>query len=157
MGWPQPSQTIFMSQHSHLITQNAQTAPRIARPRGRLPIVDEVTGTGGGAQGRESREQIVARIAAEQEGLDPNPEYTRTARRRVWILGLIMVPISLIIGWAIGTPLGWSPFLWIATGLGISLGVFYVAYVILAERDDGRIQRELDEARGQRGDGAPGA
>ena len=157
MGWPQPSQTIFMSQHSHLITQNAQTAPRIARPRGRLPLVDEETGTGVGAQGRESREQIVARIAAEQEGLHPNPEYTRTARRRVWILGLIMVPISLIIGWAIGTPLGWSPFLWIATGLGISLGVFYVAYVILAERDDGRIQRELDEARGQRGDGAPGA
>ncbi len=119
--------------------------------------MDEVTGTGGGAQGRESREQIVARIAAEQEGLHPNPEYTRTARRRVWILGLIMVPISLIIGWAIGTPLGWSPFLWIATGLGISLGVFYVAYVILAERDDGRIQRELDEARGQRVDGTPEA
>ena len=53
----------------------------------------------------------------------------------------------LLIGWAIGAPLGWSPFLWIATGLGISLGVFYIAYVILAERDDGRIQRELDEAR----------
>lgn len=120
--------------------------------------MDKVTGTGGAggatgnaadaaARSRESRDEIVARIAAEQEGLHPTPEYTRTARRRVWILGLIMVPISLLIGWAIGAPLGWSPFLWIATGLGISLGVFYIAYVILAERDDGRIQRELDEAR----------
>lgn len=116
-----------------------------------MGAVDEVTGTGSGqgsaARSRESRDEIVARIAAEQQGLHPNPEYTRTARRRVWILGLIMVPISLLIGWAIGAPLGWSPFLWIATGLGISLGVFYIAYVILAERDDGRIQRELDEAR----------
>jgi hypothetical protein len=116
-----------------------------------MTAVDEVTGTGGAGdsapRSRESRDEIVARIAAEQEGLHPNPEYTRTARRRVWVLGLIMVPISLLIGWAIGAPLGWSPFLWIATGLGISLGVFYIAYVILAERDDGRIQRELDEAR----------
>lgn len=98
----------------------------------------------------ESRDEIVARVTAEQEGLHPNPEYTRTAKRRVWILGAIMVPVSLLIGFAIGAPLGWSPFLWIATGLGISLGVFYVAYVVLAERDDGRIQRELDEARRQR-------
>jgi len=97
--------------------------------------------------GRETRAQIVARISAEQEGLHPTPEYTRSARRRVWVLGAIMVPVSLLIGWAIGAPLGWSPFLWVASGLGISLGVFYVAYVILAERDDGRIQRELDEAR----------
>ena len=120
--------------------------------------MDEVTGTGGAtdvARSRESRDEIVARIAAEQEGLHPNPEYTRTARRRVWVLGLIMVPISLLIGWAIGAPLGWSPFLWIATGLGISLGVFYIAYVILAERDDGRIQRELDEARRLREAGGP--
>lgn len=117
--------------------------------------MEKVTVTGGGEPeepvgARETREQIVARVAAEQEGLHPNPEYTRTAKRRVWVLGLIMVPLSLVIGWAIGTPLGWSPFLWIAAGLGISLGVFYIAYVILAERDDGRIQRELDEARRQR-------
>lgn len=109
--------------------------------------MEKVTVPNGGGGGRESRDEIVARIAAEQEGLHPNPEYNRTARKRLWVLGLIMVPISLLIGWAIGTPLGWSPFLWIATGLGISLGVFYIAYVILAERDDGRIQRELDEAR----------
>ncbi len=108
---------------------------------------------------RESRDEILARVASEQEGLHPNPEYTRTARKRLWVLGSVMVPVSLLIGWAIGAPLGWSPFLWIATGLGISLGVFYVAYVILAERDDGRIQRHLDEARRQRGerDGGGGA
>ncbi len=98
----------------------------------------------------ESREELLARVTAEQEGLHPSPEYTRTAKKRVWVLGLIMVPVSLLIGWAIGAPLGWSPFLWIATGLGISLGVFYVVYVILAERDDGRIQRDLDEARRER-------
>jgi len=99
---------------------------------------------------RESRDEIVARVAAEQHGLHPNPEYTHSAKRRVWALGAIMVPVSLLIAWAIGAPLGWSPFLWIAAGLGISLGVFYIAYVILAERDDGRIQRELDDARRER-------
>ncbi len=104
----------------------------------------------------ESRDELLARVTAEQEGLHPNPEYTRTAKKRVWVLGLIMVPVSLLIGWAIGAPLGWSPFLWIATGLGISLGVFYVVYVILAERDDGRIQRDLDEARRLRDKGGEG-
>ncbi len=104
----------------------------------------------------ESRDELLARVTAEQEGLHPNPEYTRTAKKRVWVLGLIMVPVSLLIGWAIGAPLGWSPFLWIATGLGISLGVFYVVYVILAERDDGRIQRDLDEARRLRDKGDEG-
>lgn len=121
-----------------------------------MPVVDREPGIGREA-GRESREQIVARISAEQEGLHPTPEYTRTARRRVWVLGAIMVPVSLLIGWAIGTPLGWSPFLWVASGLGISLGVFYIAYVILAERDDGRIQRDLDEARRARATGDGGA
>ncbi len=47
----------------------------------------------------------------------------------------------------VARPLGWPPSLWIATGLALSLGVFYIVYVILAERDDGRIQRELDDAR----------
>ncbi len=74
-------------------------------------------------------------------------EYTRTARRRVWMLGAIMVPVSLLIGWLIGAPLGWPPLLWIVRGLALSLGVFYIVYVILTERDDGRIQRELDDAR----------
>ena len=134
-----------MSQHSHVLAQKAPFPRKIRRAHGTLPPVDQVPGTG-----RQTREEIVARVTAEQEGLHPNPEYTRTAKRRVWILGAIMVPLSLLIGFAIGAPLGWSPFLWIATGLGISLGVFYVAYVVLAERDDGRIQRELDEARRQR-------
>jgi len=108
---------------------------------------------GNGPQ-RESREQIVARLVAEQEGLQSHLKYTRTARRRVWILGAIMVPASLLIGWLIGAPLDWSPPLWIATGLALSLGVFYIVYVILAERDDGRIQRELDDAR-RENDAAP--
>ena len=100
--------------------------------------------------GRESREQIVARIEAEQHGLHPNPEYSRTARRRLWVIGGTMVPISLLIGWLIGLALDWPVLLWVWVGLGISLGVFYVAYVIFAERDDGVIQRELDDARAQR-------
>ena len=100
--------------------------------------------------GRESRDEIVARVEAEQQGLHPNPEYSRTARRRLWIIGLTMVPISLVIGWLIGLALDWPVLLWVWVGLGISLGVFYVAYVIFAERDDGVIQRELDEARAQR-------
>lgn len=101
-------------------------------------------------EGRESRDQIVARVEAEQQGLHPNPEYSRTARRRLWIIGLTMVPISLVIGWLIGLALDWPVLLWVWVGLGISLGVFYVAYVIFAERDDGVIQRELDAARRER-------
>jgi len=104
--------------------------------------------------GRESRAQIVARIEAEQEGLHPNPEYSRTARRRLWVVGATMIPISLLIGWLIGMALDWPVLLWVWVGLGISLGVFYVAYVIFAERDDGVIQRELDAARTER-DTAP--
>ena len=100
--------------------------------------------------GRESRAQIVARIEAEQEGLHPNPEYSRTARRRLWVVGVTMIPISLLIGWLIGMALDWPVLLWVWVGLGISLGVFYVAYVIFAERDDGVIQRELDAARTER-------
>ena len=103
---------------------------------------------------RESREQIVARVAAQQEGLHPNPEYSQVARRRLWVIGLPMVPFSLVIGWLIGLALDWPVLLWVWVGLGISLGVFYVAYVIFAERDDGVIQRELDEARAQREGGA---
>ena len=136
MGWPHP----------------AHVGRTLIACRSYAASVPDVTG-----HQRESREEIVARVAAEQEGLHPNPEYTRTAKRRVWVLGAIMVPVSLLIGWAIGAPLGWSPFLWIAAGLGISLGVFYIAYVILAERDDGRIQRDLDEARRQREAGEEGA
>ncbi len=49
-------------------------------------------------------------------------------------------------GQIVARPLDWPPPLWIATGLALSLGVFYIVYVILAERDDGRIQRELDDA-----------
>ena len=101
-------------------------------------------------RGRESREELVARIEAEQEGYHPAPAYEKGARVQVWVLGAIMVPVSLLIGFAIGYPLGWSPFLWIAAGLGISLGVFYLVYVVLAERDDGRIQRELDDERRRR-------
>ncbi|MSO44186.1 MAG: hypothetical protein EXQ74_02575 [Thermoleophilia bacterium] len=101
--------------------------------------------------GRETRAQIVPRVAAEQEGLHPHPEYTHTARRRAGVLGGVMVPVSLLIGWAIGVPLGWPPLLWISCGLGISLGVVYVVYVIIAERDDDRIPRELDTVRRQRG------
>lgn len=136
MGWPHP----------------AHVGRTLIANRWYAASVPVVTG-----RQRESRDEIVARVAAEQEGLHPNPEYTRTAKRRVWVLGAIMVPVSLLIGWAIGAPLGWSPYLWIAAGLGISLGVFYIAYVILAERDDGRIQRELDEARRQREMGEEGA
>ena len=136
MGWPHPAHV------GRTLVARASNAASVPVVTGRR---------------RESRDEIVARVAAEQEGLHPNPEYTRTAKRRVWILGAIMVPVSLLIGWAIGTPLGWSPYLWIAAGLGISLGVFYIAYVILAERDDGRIQRELDEARRQREMGEEGA
>ncbi len=96
----------------------------------------------------------MSRVAAQQEGLHPNPEYSQVARRRLWVIGLTMVPFSLVIGWLIGLALDWPVLLWVWVGLGISLGVFYVAYVIFAERDDGVIQRELDEARAQREGGA---
>lgn len=104
---------------------------------------------------RESREDIVARVEQEQEGYHPAVGYGKGQRVQVWVLGAIMVPVSILIGFAIGYPLGWSPFLWVATGLGISLGVFYLVYVVLAERDDGRIQREIDEERRRR-EGAAG-
>jgi len=101
----------------------------------------------------ETRAQIVARIAAEQDGLHPSPEYSRVARRRLWVLGVTILPVSLVVAWLLGLALDWSVLLWVGCGLGISLGAFYIAYVVLAERDDGKIQRELDGARAARADG----
>lgn len=101
----------------------------------------------------ETRAQIVARVAAEQDGLHPSPEYSRVARRRLWVLGVTILPASLVVAWFVGLALDWPVLLWVGCGLGISLGAFYIAYVVLAERDDGRIQRELDSARAARSKG----
>jgi len=93
----------------------------------------------------ESREDIIRRVEAEQAAINPVPAYT-TRRRRVWLLGAAMLPATIALAAAIGIPLGWLPLLWIATGVGATLGTFYLIYVLMAERDDGAIQRAIDEA-----------
>lgn len=91
----------------------------------------------------ETREQIVARVEREQSALHPVPVYGRRSMRRVKIYLASIVPVGLVLGWLSGVLFGWSPAEWIGFGVGLWLALGYIGYVLLAERDDGRIQRDV--------------
>jgi hypothetical protein len=94
-----------------------------------------------GVRRRESREEIVARVQREQEALHPAPVYNQRARRRLRTYLIIIWPLGMLMGLVTMWALGWH---WIeGIGLGASLGLVlgYVGFVLLAERDDGRIQK----------------
>ncbi|MGE0029256.1 MAG: hypothetical protein AB7O78_17540 [Thermoleophilia bacterium] len=88
---------------------------------------------------RETREETVARVVAEQARLDPAPIYTARAKRRLRIYLVAIVPISFLLGWAAGLAFGWSPLEWAGFGVGLILALAYIGYVVITERDDGRI------------------
>lgn len=94
----------------------------------------------------ESRDDIIRRIEAEQAAINPVPAYDARRRRRVWWFGAAMLPVTVALAALIGIPLGWPPLLWVATGVGATLGTFYLVYVFMAERDDGMIQRAIQDA-----------
>lgn len=94
-----------------------------------------------------TREEIVARITREQEELHPAPVYAHRARRQLrWYLVLIW-PLGVVLGLMTARLVGWSVVE--GAGLGVSLGLcfFYIGFVLLTERDDGRIDREVRRLR----------
>ncbi len=88
---------------------------------------------------RETREETIARVVAEQARLDPAPVYTDRSKRRLRVYLVAIVPISFLLGWAAGLFFGWSPLEWMGFGVGLILALAYIGYVLITERDDGRI------------------
>ena len=92
---------------------------------------------------RESREEIVARVAQEQRALNPAPHYSARARRRLRHYLVAIVPLGMFLGWLGGPLFGWNALEWLGAGVGLVVGLAYFGYVIVTERDDGRIQDEV--------------
>ena len=88
---------------------------------------------------RETREETIARVVAEQARLDPAPVYSTRSKRRLRVYLVAIVPISFLLGWVAGLAFGWSPLEWTGFGAGLILALAYIGYVLITERDDGRI------------------
>ncbi|MGD9571096.1 MAG: hypothetical protein AB7V62_04330 [Thermoleophilia bacterium] len=101
--------------------------------------------------GRETREQLVARVQAEQQDLHPVPVYGTKSMRRLKIYLAAIVPIGVLLGWLSGIVFGWDPLEWFGFAVGLWLALGYIGYVLLAERDDGRIQKDVKALMEERG------
>jgi hypothetical protein len=95
----------------------------------------------------ESREELVARVVAEQQALHPTPVYSARSKRLLRAYLVAIWPIGIGLGWVAGLGFGWSLMEWLGFGVGLVLALAYIGYVLLAERDDGRIQREVRRLR----------
>lgn len=111
-----------------------------------------------------SREAIVARVVREQEALHPSPVYGARARRRLRNYLLAIFPLGMLLGWGSGWLIGWGTLERLGFGVGLVLALGYVGFVLLAERDDGRIQTSVrrlvshgdaERPPGAGGDGGP--
>jgi hypothetical protein len=85
----------------------------------------------------------VARVVAEQARLHPAPVYSARSKRRLRAYVLAIVPISFALGRLAGAAFGWSPLEWVGFGVGLILAFAYIGYVLITERDDGRIQDDV--------------
>jgi hypothetical protein len=88
---------------------------------------------------RETREETVARVVAEQARLDPAPVYTERSKRRLRLYLIAIVPISFLLARLAAMAFGWGTLEWTGFGVGLSLALAYIGYVLITERDDGRI------------------
>jgi hypothetical protein len=112
-------------------------------------------GAQAGAQVRrgESREEIVARVLREQQALHPVPVYDTRSRSRlkrylyaIWPIG---IATGLLLMWAVG----WSLIEGLGFGVAFAVALWYLGFVMVTERDDGRIARSVARLR----DGHPPA
>lgn len=85
----------------------------------------------------------MARVVAEQARLHPAPVYSARSKRRLRAYLIAIVPISFALGWLAGAAFGWSPLEWVGFGVGLILAFAYIGYVLITERDDGRIQDDV--------------
>lgn len=90
-----------------------------------------------------SREAIIERVTREQEALHPSPVYSARSRRRLrnYLIGI--GPAGMVLGWLSGWAFGWDTLERLGFGVGLVLTLGYVGFVLLAERDDGRIQDDV--------------
>jgi hypothetical protein len=121
-----------------------------------------VTGAGTGRRRPESREELLARVAAEQQGLHPLPAFTPRARRRLTVFLVAIWPVSFAVAVLTGWLLGWSTLEWVSFAVGLVFAFGYLGYLLIAERDDGRIDRSTralvrDAGREPAGEDPPGA
>lgn len=91
----------------------------------------------------ETRDEIVRRVVQEQEELHPSPVYGARSMRRLKVYLVAIFPIGLVLGWISGEVFGWNVAEWGGFAVGLWLALGYIGYVLLAERDDGRIQRDM--------------
>ncbi len=91
----------------------------------------------------ESREEIVARVVREQQALNPAPVYSARSRRRLRRYLVAIPPLGMALGWLGGMAFGWSLLERLGAGVGLILALAYFGYVLVTERDDGRIQGEV--------------
>lgn len=98
----------------------------------------------------ETREEIVARVTREQERLHPAPVYGPRSRRRLRAYLIAIFPVAAALAWVAGTVLGWGlpEVAGFAGGLVLALG--YIGYVLITERDDGRIHDEVSRVVSER-------
>lgn len=92
---------------------------------------------------RESRDEIVARVAAEQRALHPAPHYSARSLRRLRRYLVAIVPLGMLLGWLGGVAFGWNLLEWLGAGVGLVIGLAYFGYVLVTERDDGCIANEV--------------
>ena len=78
-------------------------------------------------------------MVAEQERLHPTPVYTERSKRRLRHYLVAIVPVSVLLGWLSSLAFGWSPLEWGGFAAGLVLALAYIGYVVITERDDGRI------------------
>jgi hypothetical protein len=97
---------------------------------------------------RETREETIARVVAEQARLDPAPVYSERSKRRLRIYLVAIVPISFLLGWVAGLAFGWGVLEWMGFGVGLILALAYIGYVVITERDDGRIHDNVKQMVG---------
>jgi hypothetical protein len=122
----------------------------------------------------ETREETVARVAGEEEAVgaregtgSPDPSTRRGFNRVLWRTVAIYAAIGFVAGAVIGFILSVSPgpfetdgaaeSVGYAVGLGLALALVtaLLASLFLLEREDGRVERELERKR--TGDNPPPA
>jgi hypothetical protein len=98
----------------------------------------------------ESRDELVARVTREQEELHPSPVYTAASKRRLRIFLWAIGPISIVLGWLSGRFFGWDTLEWLGAAAGLSLALAYIGYVVITERDDGRVNEDVQRLMRER-------
>lgn len=93
----------------------------------------------------ETSDELVARVMREQEGLHPSPVYSDRSRRRLKHYLVAIMPISFALAFLAGWAFDWLLLEVLGSGVGLVLTLAYLGYVVISERDDGRVAAETQQ------------